>query len=108
MGYVPSSHPVFNRFTNPQPESTHVLSDSQENQKYFVYGRINDDKTGAPNAGVFHDITKVISYHSTALKDMISKHNAGCVNYFSNKIQNEFISLACWETKFKLKSLLKF
>jgi hypothetical protein len=93
MGYVPSSHPLFSRFTNPQPEGTHVLADSQENHKYFVYGLINDDKIGAPNAGVFLDIPEIISYYSTALKDMISKHNASSVNYFSNKIQNAFISL---------------
>jgi hypothetical protein len=80
MGYVSSSQPLFNSFTNRQPESTHVLADSQENRKYFVYGRINDDKIGAPNAGVFFDITEVISYHNTALKDIISKHNAGSVN----------------------------
>jgi hypothetical protein len=85
-GYVPSSHPLINRFNNPQPESTHVLADSQENHKYFVYGLINDDKIGAANAGVFLDILEIISYHNTALKHMISKHNAGFVNYFSNKI----------------------
>jgi hypothetical protein len=100
MGYVPcslfpvpSSHPLFNSLTNPQPISTHVLADSQENHKYFVYGLINDNKIGAPNAGVCLDIMEVISYHNTALKDMISKHNAGSINHFSNKIQNEFISL---------------
>jgi hypothetical protein len=76
-----------------EPESTHVLADSQENHKYFVYGWINDDEIGAPNDGVFLDIMEVISYHKTALKDMISKHNAGSVNYFSNNIQNAFISL---------------
>jgi hypothetical protein len=92
MGYVPSPHPLFSSFACPQPQSTHVLADSQENHKYFVYGRIND-KIGAPSSCVFRDIMEVISYHNTALKDMISKHNAGSVNYFSNKIQNEFIRL---------------
>jgi hypothetical protein len=53
----------------------------------------SNDKTGAPNAGVFLDNMYVISYHNTALKDMISKHNAGSANYFSNKIQNEFVNL---------------
>jgi hypothetical protein len=55
--------------------------------------RGSNDKIGNPNAGVFLVIMVVISYHNTVLKDMISKHNAGSVNYFSNKIQNEFINL---------------
>jgi hypothetical protein len=55
--------------------------------------RGSNDKIGAPNAGVFLDIMEVIIYHSTALKGMISKHNAGSVKYFSNKIKNEFFSL---------------
>jgi hypothetical protein len=55
--------------------------------------RGSNDKIGAPNAGVFLDIIGVTSYHNTALKDMISKHDAGSVNYFSYKIPNEFISL---------------
>jgi hypothetical protein len=61
MGYVPSSHPIFNRFTNPQSESTHVLADSQENHKYFVYGLINDNKIEAPNAGVLRDILEIVT-----------------------------------------------
>jgi hypothetical protein len=48
----------------------------------------SNDKVGAPNDVVFLDIMEVIRYHNTALKDMISKHNAGSLNYFSNKIQN--------------------
>jgi hypothetical protein len=75
---VPCSHPLFSSLINPQPESTHVLADSQENHKYFVCGRINDDKIGAPNAGVFFDVMEVIRYHNTALKDMISKQRRFC------------------------------
>jgi hypothetical protein len=52
-----------------------------------------NDKTGTPNAGVFLDAMKVISCHKTALKDIISNHNAGAVNCCSNNIQNEFISM---------------
>jgi hypothetical protein len=48
--------------------------------KYNLALRGSNDKIGVPNAGVFHDIMEVISYHTTALKDMISKHNA---KYFS-------------------------
>jgi hypothetical protein len=36
---------------------------------------------------------EVISHHNTALKDMISKNNAGSVNHCYKKIENEFISL---------------
>jgi hypothetical protein len=67
--------------------------------------RGSNDKIGALNAGVFLDIMEVISYHNKALNDMIPKHNAGSVNYFSNKIQNEFISLL--ERRLELKSLPK-
>jgi hypothetical protein len=51
---------------------------------------------------------EVISYHNTALKDMISKHNAGSVNYFSNKIQNEFISLLGNKVRAEIKKTKYF
>jgi hypothetical protein len=73
--------------------------------------RVSNYKTGAPNAGVSLDITKVISYHNTPLKDMISKHNAGSVNYFSNHHHHHLHGLgflkACSGFKVSYKSFLK-
>ncbi|OCT81265.1 hypothetical protein XELAEV_18028083mg [Xenopus laevis] len=55
--------------------------------------RGSTDVIGSPDADIFLDIIEVIGHHNIALNEKIETHQKGSTNYFSHKIQNEFISI---------------
>lgn len=48
---------------------------------------------GTQECGVFLDIIELLSKYDKTLKELISDHKKGAVNYLSPQIQNEFINL---------------
>lgn len=55
--------------------------------------RGHSDIPGSPSAGHFLNLLSLISKYDLILNEHIESHKKGSINYFSHKIQDEFIAL---------------